>query len=221
MKEVLQGLFGDVVTEENLLEFGRLFVSRAAFERLQREAAADLALWQAGAKNLTAAKALLAWQDVDLQAADWQERLAEQVRDMWGGGGIGISGPSHQAARSWYEKQNMPVIADSSLGRGLFSGRVKSGKPEAASEVMDEFAMKGYACPDNFERLRRCEEVAGKLGLGVPQIAMAWLFRQKLNAFAVVSTGKPERMLENIEALHLVLDEKTLRYLDLQEGSDR
>ena len=76
MKEVLQGLFGDVVTEENLLEFGRLFVSRAAFERLQREAAADLALWQAGAKNLTAAKALLAWQDVDLQAADWQERLA-------------------------------------------------------------------------------------------------------------------------------------------------
>ena len=36
MKEVLQGLFGDVVTEENLLEFGRLFVSRAAFERLQR-----------------------------------------------------------------------------------------------------------------------------------------------------------------------------------------
>ncbi len=147
--------------------------------------------------------------------------LAEQVRDMWGGGGIGISGPSHQAARSWYEKQNMPVIAYSSLGRGLFSGRVKSGKPEAASEVMDEFAMKGYACPDNFERLRRCEEVAGKLGLGVPQIAMAWLFRQKLNAFAVVSTGKPERMLENIEALHLELDEKTLRYLDLQEGSDR
>ena len=59
MKEVLQGLFGDVVTEENLLEFGRLFVSRAAFERLQREAAADLALWQAGAKNLTAAK--LCW----------------------------------------------------------------------------------------------------------------------------------------------------------------
>ena len=82
MKEVLQGLFGDVVTEENLLEFGRLFVSRAAFERLQREAAADLALWQAGAKNLTAAKALLAWQDVDLQAADWQERLAEQVREL-------------------------------------------------------------------------------------------------------------------------------------------
>lgn len=82
MKEVLQKLFGDVVTEENLLEFGRLFVSRAAFERLQRETAADRLLLQAGAKNLTAAKALLAWQKVDLQAQDWQEGLAEQVRAL-------------------------------------------------------------------------------------------------------------------------------------------
>lgn len=82
MKEVLQKLFGDVVTEENLLEFGRLFVSRAAFERLQRETAADRLLLQAGAKNLTAAKALLAWQEVDLQAQDWQEGLAEQVRAL-------------------------------------------------------------------------------------------------------------------------------------------
>lgn len=147
--------------------------------------------------------------------------LAEQVQDMWGGGGIGISGPSHQAARNWYKKQHMPVIAYSSLGRGLFSGRVKSEKPEAASEVMDEFAMKGYAYPDNFERLRRCEKVAERLGVSVPQIAMAWLFSQKLNTFAVVSTGKPKRMVENIKAMHLELDEKTLGYLDLQEESDK
>lgn len=79
MKEVLESLFGDVVTEENLLEFGRRFVSRAAFERLQREQAAEKQLWLAGAKNLTAAKALLDWEHIDLGQADWQERLAEQV----------------------------------------------------------------------------------------------------------------------------------------------
>ena len=82
MKGVLHGVCGDVVTEEDLLEVGGRWVGRAVFARVEREAAADLALWQAGAKNLTAAKALLAWQDVDLQAADWQERLAEQVREL-------------------------------------------------------------------------------------------------------------------------------------------
>ena len=143
--------------------------------------------------------------------------LAEQVQDMWGGRGLGISGPAQRQARDWYEKNGMPVIAYSSLGRGLFSGRVKSAQPERAGEVMDDFAMKGYDCPDNFERLRRCEEMAAQYGCRVPQVAMAWLFGQRLNTFAVVSTARTERMQENITALDLQLDEKVLRYLDLEE----
>ncbi len=143
--------------------------------------------------------------------------LAEQVRDMWGGGGLGISGPGQRGARDWYEKNGMPVIAYSGLGRGLFSGRVKSAQPERAGEVMDDFAMKGYACPENFERLRRCEEVAAQYGCSVPQMAMAWLFGQRLNTFAVVSTAKTERMQENIAALDIEPKEKVLRYLDLEE----
>ncbi len=141
--------------------------------------------------------------------------LAEQIRDMWGGG-LGISGPAQQAARDWYEAEQMPVIAYSSLGRGLFSGRVKSGETEKAAAVMDSFAMKGYADPDNFERLRRCEELARKYDRSVPQIALAWLFGQKLNTFAVIGTGRPERMRENLEALAIRLTEDELLYLDLQ-----
>ena len=76
--------------------------------------------------------------------------------------------------------------------------------------------MKGYAYPENFERLRRCEELAREKGASVPQIAMAWIYRQKLNTFAVVSTSSAERMRENIEALHIVLSEDEIRYLDLR-----
>ena len=137
---------------------------------------------------------------------------------MWGGGGLCISGPVQRQARDWYERTGMPVIAYSGLGRGLFSGRVKSAQPERAGEVMDDFAMKGYACADNFERLRRCEEMAAKYGCSVPQMAMAWLFGQRLNTFAVVSTAKPERMEENIAALDLRPEERVLRYLDLEES---
>ncbi|MBQ9009703.1 MAG: aldo/keto reductase, partial [Clostridia bacterium] len=72
--------------------------------------------------------------------------LAEQVADLWGGGCVSISGPQNQEAREWYRIRNMPIIAYSSLGRGLFSGRVKGNDLEDAARAMDEFAVKGYAC---------------------------------------------------------------------------
>lgn len=73
-------------------------------------------------------------------------------------------------------------------------------KGEDESEIMDPFAMKGYACPENFERLRRCEILAEEKNVEVPQIAMAWIFSQPLHTFAIVSTSRPERMQENIQA---------------------
>jgi len=139
--------------------------------------------------------------------------LADQVRDMWGGGGMGISGPSNADARAFYEKNQMPVIAYSSLGRGFFSGRLKSSDEADPSVVLDEFAMIGYVCPENFERLRRCEELAAAKGLSVPQIAMAWLFRQPLNTFAIVSTSSAKRMKSNIEAMNVELTKEELNYL--------
>lgn len=145
--------------------------------------------------------------------------LADQVQDPWGGGCVTISGPSNEDARVWYRENQMPVIAYSSLGRGLFSGRVKSSETEKAGEIMDAVAMKGYGSPENFERLRRCEILAAEKGCTVPQIAMAWIFRQQINTFAVVSTSKASRMQENIDALHIELSPEESRYLDLKRDA--
>lgn len=143
--------------------------------------------------------------------------LADQIQDPWGGGCITISGSAGEEARAWYSKINMPVIAYSSLGRGLFSGRVKGNEPEKAAQVMDAVAMKGYGYPENFERLRRCEKLAAEKNCTVPQIAMAWIYSQNLNTFAVVSTTKASRMQENIDALHIALSEDEVNYLDLKK----
>lgn len=145
--------------------------------------------------------------------------LADQVQDPWGGGCVTISGPSNEDARKWYAENQMPVIAYSSLGRGLFSGRVKSKEIDKAGEAMDAVAMKGYGCPENFERLRRCEELAATKGCTVPQIAMAWIFKQNINTFAVVSTSKASRMQENIDALHIELSADEVLYLDLRKDT--
>lgn len=142
--------------------------------------------------------------------------LADQVADLWGGGCVTISGPANREAREWYAAQKMPVIAYSSLGRGFFSGRVQSSRPESAREVLDSFAQIGYISDDNFHRLARAEELAAEKGVKVPQIAMAWIMNQPLDVYAVVGSSNPERMKSNIEASELKLTEAECRWLDLE-----
>lgn len=141
--------------------------------------------------------------------------LAEQVEDPWGGGCVTITGSENAPARNWYRENQMPVVAYSSLGRGLFSGRLHSDAANV-SEVLDAPARKGYFCPQNLQRLKRCEEMAEKYHATVPQIALSWLFHQELNTFAVVSTSSVERLRQNIRALELSLTEGEYRYLNLE-----
>ena len=139
--------------------------------------------------------------------------LADQMGVVWDDTCVTISGKDGKEARDWYIKNQMPVIAYSSLGRGLLSGKMRSSDAANADKYLDSFAMRGYAFPDNFERLRRCEILANEKNASVPQIAMSWIFYQKMNMFAVVSTSTSARMQENINALRIELTEEECRYL--------
>ena len=142
--------------------------------------------------------------------------LAEQITDMWGGGGLSISGESHREDRTWYQETQMPVLSYSSLGRGFFTGKLSSAEPEKAKEILDSFAQKGYICEKNFERLKRVELLSKIKGCTVAQLSLAWVLRQPLNTFAIVSSIKPERMRSNLTALEIELTEKESQWLDLQ-----
>ena len=117
----------------------------------------------------------------------------------------------------------MPVSGSIGHGIGLamimytcikvFSGRAKGNDPAGIKNMLSKEAMKGYGYPENFERLQRCEELARVKNCTVSQLALAWLFRQELNVFAIVSSTSMERMKDNIKALELDLSEEELRYL--------
>ena len=146
--------------------------------------------------------------------------LAEQVEDPWGGGCVSLSGPVNREARAWYAANRMPVFAYSVMARGFFSGRVKGDDPDTALNIMDAAGLKGYAHPDNFERLRRCERLAAEKGLTVPDIAMAWLFNQRaLDVYALTSPSRPERMRSSIAASGISLTDAECRWLDLETDS--
>ncbi len=142
--------------------------------------------------------------------------LARQQEDPWGGGCVSVTGDENKEARDWYTKTQMPLIAYSSLGRGVLAGKLKSADAANADKILDMFAMKGYGCEDNFKRLARCEEMAEKKGCSVAQIAMAWIYNQTQNTFAVATMSSQKRIKENIEALEMELTEEECRYLNLE-----
>ena len=144
--------------------------------------------------------------------------LAYQAEDMWGGS-VTISGPENKAVREWYTDTRMPVVAHSPMARGFFSGRFTSADRDAAAASLDEFARKGFYFGENFERLRRCEIMAGQKGCTVAQLSLAWLFSSPMNMFAAVSTSSPQRMAQNIAALDIELTPAERDYLDLVTDS--
>jgi len=144
--------------------------------------------------------------------------IGVQAEDPYGGsdGCVNISGPGMEKEREYYEVGQMPVFAYSSLGRGFFTGRVKSDAPEKAAEVLDKFAVKGYCNPDNFERLKRVEEMARSKNATVSQIALAWIMNQKMNVFPIVSSNNIDRFTQNCGALEITLTEDECNWLDLR-----
>ena len=145
--------------------------------------------------------------------------LARQMADPWGGGCVTLSGPENRDARDWYVKNGMPVIAYSSLGRGFFSGRFRSGDYGKARMVLDGPAQKGYLHEENMARLRRAEELADRYGLTVPEIAMRYLFGSPMDLFAVVSSTSAERLKMNIRAAASPLDARDTSFLESERTS--
>lgn len=140
--------------------------------------------------------------------------LAEQVNDPWGGGCVTISGNANAEARAWYGQNQMPVIAYSSLGRGFFSGRFKSGDWDGARTVLDKAAQKGYLYQVNMDRLKRAEILAEQKKCSVSEIAMRYVFGNRMNMFGIVSTSKQSRMLQNIRAAENPLTEDEVSFLE-------
>jgi aryl-alcohol dehydrogenase-like predicted oxidoreductase len=142
--------------------------------------------------------------------------LAEQVQSPWGDDCISISGAKGAEAREWYRQQNLPVFGWSSIARGFFSGRWNRENYEAMKETPDASSVHAYCHEQNFQRLDRVIELAGKKGASVAQIALAWVLRQDLNVFALIGCYNYDEFSQCVDALHIDLSSEELAWLDLR-----
>ena len=141
--------------------------------------------------------------------------LCDQVDNPWGPGCVSISGDSGKAARVFYLDQRMPVLAYSSLGRGLLSGGVNR---DNYKDILDGAALKAYAHEINFSRLDRAGELAEKKGVSIPQIALAYLLCQPLNVYPIVGAASEKELREAAEAVGVSLTRQELLWLEGLRG---
>ncbi len=147
-----------------------------------------------------------------------QHSLAIQYDDPYPGT-LSINSSSDNSEWQWYKETQYPLLAWSSLARGFFSGKFTRDNLSAFTDPQSLISIRCYAREDNFIRLDRARQLAEKKGASVPQIALAYIFQQPLNCFAITGASNTSHLKENIEALKIGLTKKEVSWLDLKSDS--
>ncbi len=136
--------------------------------------------------------------------------LAEWRRPPYPGC-VSIAGAAGAASRMWYENAGVAVLAWSSLSKGYFGVSTTPAAPRGS--------MRAYDVSVNRARFDRVHELARTRGVTPSQVALAYVFAQRMETFAIVSTHSAARFRENAEALQLSLT--TEEALWLEQGYPR
>lgn len=136
--------------------------------------------------------------------------LADMKESFFAYGLVGLTGEQKQADRLWYQNNQMPVVAYSTLGGGLFSGKV-----EKRGDLSPFWVRSSFGGKENFQRLERAKEVAKKKGCSLSQIAIAWSLHGEMNVFPIVGASKVKHLQSAVEGLKILLTEEEYAYLSL------
>jgi aryl-alcohol dehydrogenase-like predicted oxidoreductase len=154
----------------------------------------------------------------NFSVASNQYSLAIQYDDPYPGT-LSINSSSDDSEWQWYKRTQYPLLAWSSLARGFFSGKFTRDNLADFTDQQSRISIRCYAREDNFVRLDRARQLAEEKAATVPQIALAYIFRQPLNCFAITGALNSTQFKENIEALKIGLTKREVSWLDLKSDS--
>lgn len=163
-------------------------------------------------------------------ASNWRvERIAEANRYAaeHGLNGFVISSPSLSLAqpkkmlfpgtlfageetRQWHQTHQFPLLAWSSLATGFMSGKFQ---PDDQS---NESVTQVYYSEENFERLRRAQELAARKNVTTPQISLAYVLQQAFPVIALVGPTTVSSLDDALGALDVQLNLEEMEFLDLK-----
>jgi len=105
----------------------------------------------------------------------------------------------------------------SPLAQGVLTGKYKPGEqPPRDSRLAgsDRSWMSDFSSDDVLTRVQQLVPVAERLGITMPQLALAWVLREPNVASAIVGASRPEQVKANASASGIKLDDATLAEID-------
>jgi aryl-alcohol dehydrogenase-like predicted oxidoreductase len=115
-------------------------------------------------------------------------------------------------------RNGISQIVWSPLAQGALTGKYKPGQtpPRGSRATSREmgWAMDRFRDDDVLEAVQRLRPIADRLGITMPQLALAWVLREPNVASAIIGASRPEQVEENASASGIELDEQTLKEID-------
>lgn len=133
--------------------------------------------------------------------------LAKQQEPMW----PDCLSAADPHSRAWYARTKMPLFAWSSQASGFFTGRFRPDQSAPADVA------RVYFRSDNWDRLRRAEELGRRLGCTANQIALAWVLHQPFPTYAVIGPRDINELRSSVAALDVSLTPDEVRWLNLED----
>ncbi|GGP24275.1 L-glyceraldehyde 3-phosphate reductase [Silvimonas amylolytica] len=122
-----------------------------------------------------------------------------------------IHQPSYNMLNRWVEHGLLDAIADEGAGciaftplaQGLLTDKYLNGIPEHArvNNPGGGSLHKDHLNDENLNRVRALNQIAGRRGQSLAQMALAWVLRDKRVTTALIGASTPAQIKENVGAL--------------------
>ena len=135
-----------------------------------------------------------------------------------------IHQPSYSMVNRWIETEGLldaaaelgiGVIGFTALAQGLLTDRYLDGIPEGSRAAQDKTFDTGWLTDEMVARLRALNEIAGRRGQTMAQLALSWALRDERVTSLVIGASSVEQLEQNVAALdNLELSDAELAEID-------
>ncbi|MCB1245694.1 MAG: aldo/keto reductase, partial [Acidimicrobiia bacterium] len=135
-----------------------------------------------------------------------------------------IHQPSYSMLNRWVEGGLLDVLGDEGIGcivfsplaQGLLSDKYLNGVPESSRAAKADSFGTDLLSEANLERVRRLNEIAGRRGQSLAQMALAWVLRDDRVTSALMGASSWAQIEEALGALgNLAFTDEELSEIDL------
>jgi L-glyceraldehyde 3-phosphate reductase len=154
-------------------------------------------------------------------SAERTEEAARIMREL--GTPLLIHQPSYSLLNRWIEdgllevlgREGIGAIVFSPLGQGMLTDRYLDGIPDDSRAARDGSLSPSMLSDENLARIRALNEIAGRRGQTLAQLALAWTLRDPRITSTLIGASSVNQLEQNVGALErLDFDDDELAEID-------